>query len=253
MGFRRSIVRLSIAIFVGSALYEAHSRLPQKSEVTSQAVMVWPREGGAKAIPRLVEWFQHNGGFLSPNIQLTPGGRVFIRGIFPRNQPVVQVTPKLVLTGKKAKTRILEALGTCKGLLEWLKRYSGDDGSSRQSWMAVFLLLESTPGEFFQPYVGSLPGRSVRFLPHQFNDTELELLRGSNAALKDLGRRRRVSISDMYQHLCWVTRDSAPWFCQTHSVADFMWTYSAVMSRAWTVGTSQERCVNMCPLLISPP
>jgi hypothetical protein len=221
----------------------AQSRLPQKSEVTSQAVMVWPREGGPTAIPRLVEWFQQNGGFLSPNIQLTPGGRVFIRGNFPRGNPVVQVPPQLVLTGKKAKQRILGALGTGKGMLEWLRRHSGHDGTSRQSWMAAFLLLESTPGAFFQPYVGSLPGRSVRFLPHQFNDTELELLRGSNIALKDLGRRRRASINDTYQELCWVTRDSAPEFCQNHSLADYIWTYSAVMSRAWTVTTTQERCV----------
>ena len=77
----------------------ASENWPDAAEIRSQDVIVWPREGGAQAISRMVsaspvilfsllshccslhwwqvKWFKQEGGQIDPAVVLTDGGRMF--------------------------------------------------------------------------------------------------------------------------------------------------------------------------------
>ena len=56
----------------------------------------------------------------------------------------------------------------------WIEGLGGD--GNLHHLVATFLLAEHANRGFFAPYVDGLPAKSVRYLPHQYNATELAWL-----------------------------------------------------------------------------
>eukprot|EP00936_MAST-01D_sp_MAST-1D-sp1_P001321 g1321.t1 len=303
-----------IALWIAAAVSAAQVTMPseglQLPEGFCNDAMVWPREGGAGALPALVRWARANGAALHPALHVNPSGRLMVDARHPlrKEDKLISMPHKCLLTGRTARDTIMTlfgrappppALGTWRAgeetppwarasytrrsaprapfVKQWLAQVS-DGGAQRQPWIALLLLLQlgDVPEQirerfnasaarkvgmttttsataasrraplpalgFYAPYAGVLPARGVRFLPHLFNDTEINWLRGSQAVFEHAKERKGV-LRSAYAAFCAALRQEGidagdperhAWFCARFPLRDFLWAYAAVQSRAWS-------------------
>ena len=221
-----------------AAAAAAAATAKNKSEVLA-SVMVWPREGGKGAIWRAVDWFRANGGYMSDKFRFHANDRFMQHAAVMPGEEVFRVPKNLVILGSMARRRITDGLLRGKGefaptygasIERWIEGLGGD--GNLHHLVAAFLLAEHASRGFFAPYVDGLPAKSVRYLPHQYNATELAWLgSGEHATIRHVVKWRQGRMRTVYASLC----QAAPSFCANHSLADYTWAYSAVQSRAFGI------------------
>lgn len=181
----------------------------------------------------LLKWMLENGAIM-PHLYFKYYA-VDFRGVaidtdFPDDEIMVEIPPALLITVERGKA---------SGIGQAIQQ-SGIHIRSH-AFVACFLLQEKhNPESYWKPYLDVLP-KSFRHIPTDFNDEEMEYLRGSLTVEDIEDRRERYSTE--YKNL----RDNVPAF-QEFTQAEYTWARNVVLTRIFGITVDGQDTSSLVPM-----